>query len=136
MPPAPRARSILRGHLRAQEALARALGRPGEPGLDHDFGELVDADPIQAHEDRGRAAEVRGREVDARIVGEQRLLGAEVLDASTEDRALRRLLAESLDFSASQRSLPHEQLVRDAPLAETARDPLARLRQRERQATD
>ena len=63
-----------------------SLGRAGKPRLDDQFVELIRGDPLQAHEDRRVAIEMRSGEVDARIIGEQRLLGAEVLNSCCEDR--------------------------------------------------
>jgi hypothetical protein len=62
------------------------------------------------------------------VVCQQCLLRSLVLDAGAQDRAVRGRVAERLEIGLSQRPLPHEQLVLDLPLAETARQHLRRLR--------
>src|SRR5439155_21374341 len=108
------------------------LRRAREPGLGDKLAEVLDGQALQARENRRVAIEVWGGEEDARVIGEQRLLGPDVLDTRGQDRPGRRGRAESLDFLAPQRALPHEQLVLHPPLAHAVRDPLARLWQRPR----
>src|SRR6185437_7769036 len=50
------------------------LGSARQPRLGHDFLELLRCDSLEADQNRRIALEVRGGEVDARIVREQRLL--------------------------------------------------------------
>jgi hypothetical protein len=68
--------------------LRKALWRARELRLDDQLTQLLRADALQEHEDRRVVVEVRGREVDVWVVGEQSLLGAKVLDASCEDLTL------------------------------------------------
>ncbi len=60
--------------------LRQPLRRLEQPRLDDRLLELADTDLLQADEDRRVPVEVRRREIDAGVVGEQRLLRARVLD--------------------------------------------------------
>src|ERR1700735_5279564 len=64
----------------------RALGRPAQPRLDDQLLQVGQPDPLQHDQDHRVAVEMRSREVHRRVVGQQRLLGGEVLDPSAEDR--------------------------------------------------
>jgi hypothetical protein len=55
---------------------------------------------------------VRRGEEGAGVVGDERLLGDQVLDAGAEDRPIRSILAERFEIGLPQRPLPDEVLVR------------------------
>src|ERR1700727_3468230 len=86
----------------APEAMGRdvlagdPLWRPGQPRLDDQLLKLDRADPREHDQDHRVPVEMRGGEVDRRVVGQQRLFGGQVLDPRSEDRAGRRLVAEFL----------------------------------------
>jgi glycosyltransferase involved in cell wall biosynthesis/GT2 family glycosyltransferase len=88
----------------------QALRRPGQPRLDDDLLERLLVDRVEPYEHRGDVVEVRCREEDARVIGQQRLLGKEMLDAGPQDRARGRQRAELLDFLCPERALPDGQL--------------------------
>ena len=119
-----------------QVRLDQPLRRPREPRLGDQLVQVLDRDALQAREDRRVAVEVWGREEDVRVIGEERLLGAEVLHAGTHDRSVGGAVPEGFDFPSAKGALPHEQLVLDTPLAPIARQALARLGQREREPAD
>src|SRR3954452_1232201 len=96
--------------------VGQPLRRAAQPRLDDHLPEVVEADLVELHEDGRVVVEVRRGEEDGRIVGQQRLLGDEVLDAGPEDRSVGRGVAQRLAVRAAQRALPDEELVVDAPL--------------------
>src|ERR1044072_2013665 len=124
--------ATLRGARRVEVRLGEALGRPAQPRLDDELLQLVQRDLLQAHEHRRVAVEVRGREEDGGVVGEQRLLRPEMLDPNAQDGARRGTLAERRGGRVAQRALPDEALPLHPPGRMPPRRPLARLRQRER----
>ena len=70
-----------------EPGLRDALLRPRQPRLDDELLELVPIDPLEVrdpHEHRGVPVEVRRREVDAAVVGEEEVLRVEVGDAEHE----------------------------------------------------
>ncbi len=69
------------------------LRRPPEPGLNDRFVELLDGYAIEPHEDRRVAVEVRGGEVDVRVVAQQRLLRPEMLHSGAQDRPVRSIVS-------------------------------------------
>ncbi len=95
--------------------LGQPLGSSRQPRLDHQLFEFADIDLGQAHEDRRIPIEVGGGEVDGGIVGEQRLLRAEVLDSGSEDVAGRCVVTKGAKIRGAKRALPDEQLVADSP---------------------
>jgi hypothetical protein len=70
------------------------------------------------------------------IVGEQRLLGTEVLHSRPEDRPLESIVAQRPQVRRPQRALPHEALLARAPERVATRGALSGLRQRERNPAD
>src|SRR5205814_1686555 len=92
------------------------LRRPAQPGLGHHLSQLRYRDPVEPDQHRRVPVEVRRGEVQRRIVGQQRLLGAEVGYPDPEDRPVRRRVAERVEVAAPQRPLPDEELVPDPPL--------------------
>ena len=77
----------------------------------------------------GVPVEVRGREVDAGILGDQRRLRALVGHAGAQDRPGRRGVAELGQVLRPQRALPHEQLVRTRHCRRPSRESPRRLGQ-------
>ena len=71
-----------------EEGPGEAFGGGGEPGLGDQFLEVGDGDAVEAGENRGVAVEVRGGEVEVGLVGQQGVLGEQVLDPGAEDRAV------------------------------------------------
>ena len=71
---------------RVRVRLDELLGRPGEPRFDDHLVQVVEADPVEAHQDRRVAVEVRSGEESRGVVGDQRLLCSQMLDTGTEDR--------------------------------------------------
>ena len=59
---------------------------PRKPRLDHDLLEQPAVDLLQTNEDGWIPVEMRGREEHGRLVGEQRLLGDEMLHPCAKDR--------------------------------------------------
>jgi len=115
--------------------LGQPLGRSGKPRLDNELFQFVDADPVEAHEDRRVPVKVRRCEVDARLIGEKRFFRTEVLDTSSQDRSCRRRLAEGAEVRRPQRPLPDEPFGAHPPEGETARGLLAGFRQIESNST-
>ncbi len=64
----PRPRPDRQSHSSAYDRASR-FGAPGEPGLDDHLVETFEADPVELHQDRRIAIEVRSREVLARVIG-------------------------------------------------------------------
>ena len=129
----PRGRRRLESLARlAQVGLDQPPRRARQPPLGDHLVEVLHRYLVQPHEDRRVAVEVRRGEEHAGPVGEQRLLRADVLDPRAQDRSVRSVVAERLDFLRAQRTLPHEQFVVYAPLTTAARDAFIGLGQRER----
>jgi hypothetical protein len=61
--------------------------RASQPGLDDHFLKVLEGDPVQAHQDRRVAVEVRCGEEDIGIIGKQRRLRPEMLDPRPQDRS-------------------------------------------------
>src|SRR5437588_4079371 len=97
-------------------AAGKLLRGAAKPGLDDQLLELVGRNYVKPDEDGWVSVEVRGREVDLRVIGNKSLLGDEMLDAGPEDGAIRCLVAECSEVGGAKRPLPHEQLVSHAPL--------------------
>src|SRR5207237_10221706 len=86
-----RPRGVSRRSARLPEVdVDEPLGGAREPGLGDELAEVLDGQALQAREDRRVAIEVWGGEEDARVIGEQRLLGPDVLHARGQDRPRRR----------------------------------------------
>src|ERR1700722_6811256 len=85
-----------------------ALGRSAEPCLDDQLPQIGRSDPRQHDQDHRVAVEMGGREAHRRVVGQQRLLGGEVLDPCAENRPGRRLVTEFVQVTGAQRALEHE----------------------------
>ena len=116
--------------------LGDPLGRASQPRLDDHFFEILDGDLLEADQDCRVPVEVWGREEDVWVISEQRLLGAQVLYARTEDRAGRRVVAQGAEIRGPERTLPDKSLVADTPKGKAARRSFAALRQREGDSTD
>lgn len=69
----------------------------GQARLNGQLCQLLGGDELKANEDRRVTIEVRCGEVDARILGEQCLLGSEVLYISGQDRTAGSVVTKSLD---------------------------------------
>src|SRR2546421_1048005 len=108
--------SLCASRARVQVLLGQALRCPVEPRLDDQLGEVRLVDLLQPHEDRRVPVEVRGREVDVGVLGEQRVLSPEVGYPRAQDRSLRSVVAQRLEVRPAQRPLPHEALVPNPPL--------------------
>src|SRR5690606_13973695 len=90
-----------------RELGGEALRRADEPGLGDELLQLVGADPFKADEDGREAVEVRGREIDLRVVRDERLLGADVRHVGAEDRAAGRGVAQRGQVGPAERAVPH-----------------------------
>ena len=86
--------------------VGESLGCACEPRVNNQFAQLVERDQVKADENRRVPVEVRGREVDLGVVGEQRVLGAEMLYPRTEDRAGGCAVAEGAKVCGAQRTFP------------------------------
>ncbi len=105
-----------------------ALGRSRQPRFDDQLLQFVERDPLETDQHGGVAVEVRGREVDLGSIGEQGLLGNQVLDPCPEDRPCRRRVSERLEIGLAQRTLPHEPLVVHMPTLAAVHEALAGVR--------
>ena len=77
-----------------------------------------------------------GREENGWLIGEERLLGAEVLNSRAEDRTGRRLSAKRAEVCSAKRALPDECSVPYEPRRKAARHSFAGLWQRKGNPTD
>ena len=84
----------------SRNAFASRLGARASHASASSSSSSSTAISLEPDEDRRIAVEVRRREVDVRVVGEQRLLGHEVLHARAEDRPLGRGVAERLEVGS------------------------------------
>src|SRR3954451_4441389 len=91
------------------------LWGPREPGLRHDLLENLVADPLELDQHGRVAVEMRRREEDLGVVGDQGFLGNQVLHAGPEDRPGGRRGAQRLQVTAAEWPLPDEQLAADLP---------------------
>ncbi len=78
---------------------------------------------------------MRCREVDSRIINEERLFCDEVLYPRSKDRPRRRVFAKGANVGRTKWALPHESLVPHPPEGMAARELLVGLWQRERDPT-
>src|SRR5664280_2803597 len=74
---------------------------------------------------------MRGGEEDPRVIGDQRLLDADVRYMGSEDRPDGRRLAESGEVCSPKRPFPDEPSILDPPARDTTRRLFVRLRQRQ-----
>jgi len=116
--------------------LGRSLGCSCQPRLDDHLFEVLHRDGFEAHQHGRETIEVWSREKDAWIVGEKRLLGDDVLDPSTQNRAVRRIVAEGAHVGGPKRTLPDESLVPNAPGGKATGRSFTCLWQREGDPTD
>lgn len=95
--------------------LGKSLRRTCKPRLDDQLVEIVEEDPVQAHEDRWIAVEMWRGEEDAWIISEERFLRAEVFYPRSEDRTGGHVVAKSSNVGGAKRALPDEPLVPYSP---------------------
>jgi uncharacterized membrane protein YgaE (UPF0421/DUF939 family) len=102
-----------------QELLDQFLGRPRQPGLGDQLLEVADLDRGQFDQHRRITIEMRGGEIDPRLVGDQRELDALIGHPDTHDVALgwlRPFHCQRFAVGRAQRALPRQQFLADPPV--------------------
>ena len=94
--------------------MSESFGCAGQPCLHDDLFEVLDRDPVQAHQDRRVTIEMRGGKEDVRIIGEKGFLRADVLYPRTKYRSRGRVVAQGSNVGWAKRALP------DAPFLLTS----------------